>query len=87
MRNIGCGLMVQRYVYKKRISLVTFTQYTQAKQTGYNFANLYPIMYSAISQYMHNKCMQITPVYGSFYTVYTGPITTTTYNIFKKGNS
>ena len=80
-----CGLTVQKFVQKKRINRASFTHFAQQEVLASNIQKLYSFIYPQYSQTLHNYCMQITSVSLQFYTLYTGPITTTTYNIFKKG--
>ena len=74
-----CGRTVQKCVQKKSINNPSFTQYAQPSlRTGFS-ANLYTFLYPRLSHVLHNKFMQNTSVKASFYTLSTGPITTTTY--------
>ena len=84
MRNT-CGLYVRKFVQKSWITIQSYTHYTQARVTSLYTAVLYPFFYSPITQGLHNKSMQTISVSNGLYTLYTGPITTTTLNIYKKG--
>jgi hypothetical protein len=78
MRNT-CGLYVRKFVQQ------SYTHYTQPRSAQLFIRYLYPFFYSQLTQGLHNIRMQIISVNGYLYTLYTGPITTTTLNIYKKG--
>ena len=80
-----CGLVVQRFVQKKRINSASYTHYTQRLNNYVFWRQLYSYFYSPYSHSLHTLIIQPVSVTVQLYTLYTGPTTTTTYNIFKKG--
>jgi hypothetical protein len=84
MRNT-CGLYVRKFVQKNRKTIQSCTHYTHLQNSSLFFQILYPLFYSPHTHILHNKSMQNIPVITTLYTLYTGPITTTTLNIYKKG--
>jgi hypothetical protein len=80
-----CGLYVRKFVQKNRKTTQSYTHYTQPISRLLFIQNLYPFLYSQVTQGLHNIGMQTVSVNLGLYTLYTGPITTTTLNIYKKG--
>jgi hypothetical protein len=80
-----CGCVVQKFVQKKRITTRVFTHYTQQFFIPFYLHTSHLILHPTYTHSLHNIFVQKLSVNGVFYTLYTGPITTTTYNIFKKG--
>ena len=80
-----CGRQVQNYVQKNWINLQSYTHYTQSHIYTAFSVFLYPVFYPQITHGLHKKSMQLISVNNRLYTLYTGPITTTTLNIYKKG--
>lgn len=79
-----CGWMVQKFVQKKWIIGIAFAQYTQLNINYLLLHNVYTYFYAIITQGLHTIIRQSSSVSGRFCTVYTGPITTTTYNIYER---
>ena len=80
-----CGCVVQKFVQKKRITTRVFTHYTQQFFIPFYLHTSHLILHPTYTHSLHNIFVLKLSVNGMFYTLYTGPITTTTYNIFKKG--
>ncbi len=82
-----CGLLVQKYVQTRRIIKLPYAHFTQKLIKRLFSCQLYSSFYSVYSHGLHTLIMHFTSVTVQFYTLYTGPTITTTYNIFKKGSS
>ena len=80
-----CGSLVYNYVHFLRINRASFTHYTQALYFNYDTKKICTFFYSRFTHSLHTLIMQFSSVIMQFYTLYTGPTITTTYNIFKKG--
>lgn len=80
-----CGLRVRKFVQKNRKTGLSYTHYTQHGKKIFITHKLYSFFYSPSAHTLHNKSIQISSVIMTLYTLYTGPITTTTLNIYKKG--
>jgi len=82
-----CGQMEYKYVQIKWTITTTYTHFTQRRIKRLFSCQLYSSFYSVYSHGLHTLIMHFTSVTVQFYTLYTGPTITTTYNIFKKGSS
>lgn len=82
---LPCGLYVRKFVQKNWITSRSYTHYTHKIRKVFFIQTLYPIFYSQLTHGLHNKSIQTSSVISWLYTLYTGPITTTTLNIYKKG--
>jgi hypothetical protein len=80
-----CGLYVRKFVQKNRKTTAGYTHYTQHGRKLIFTHMLYSFFYSVRTHTLHNKSIQNLSVITTLYTLYTGPITTTTLNIYKKG--
>jgi hypothetical protein len=77
-----CGLKVQNYENKMLITTLVFAHYSQPLKNSLKTIKLFTFLYPTLAHAFYNKCVQLVSVRYSLYTLFTGPITTTTFNTY-----
>lgn len=77
-----CGLMVHKYENKVRITKGFFAHYSHKLINHLITIKLFTFLYPTLTHAFYNKCVQLSSVSYSLYTLFTSPITTTTFNTY-----
>ena len=77
-----CGFGVYNSENKMGITKASYTHNPQHFINSTYTIKLFTFLYPSFAQQFINKCVQTVSVNSGFYTVFTGPITTTTFNTY-----